>query len=80
MTDDPVTLHWAYNANSMEEKLSLATARIEQLEKGFRDILTAFDDALIMSFIARSCLNGAIDDQGRYCYVPLFLLKESGND
>lgn len=33
MTDDPVTLHWAYNANSMEEKLSLATARIEQLER-----------------------------------------------
>ena len=33
MTDDPVTLHWAYNANSMEEKLSLATARIEHLER-----------------------------------------------
>lgn len=38
MTDDPVTLHWAYNANSMEEKLSLAADRIEELEKALLDI------------------------------------------
>ena len=38
MSDDPVTLHWSYNAKTMEEKLSLASARIEALEAALREI------------------------------------------
>jgi hypothetical protein len=57
-----------------------AANRIEQLEKGFRDILKNKDDALIMSFIARACLHGFIDAQGKYCYVPFSALGEKTND
>jgi hypothetical protein len=57
-----------------------AANRIEQLEKGFRDILKSNDDALIMSFIARACLHGFIDAQGKYCYVPFSALGEKTND
>ena len=57
-----------------------AADRIEQLEKGFRDILKSNDDALIMSFIARACLHGFIDAQGKYCYVPFSALGEKTND
>ena len=38
MSDDPVTLHWSYNAKTMEEKLSLASDRIEALEAALREI------------------------------------------
>jgi hypothetical protein len=57
-----------------------AASRIEQLEKGFRDILNSNDDVLIMSFIARACLHGFIDAQGRYCYVPFPALGEKADD
>jgi hypothetical protein len=57
-----------------------AADRIEQLEKGFRDILKSNDDALIMSFIARACLHGFIDAQGKYCYVPFSALGEKKDD
>ena len=40
MSDDPVTLHWSYNAKTMEEKLSLASDRIETLEVALREIET----------------------------------------
>jgi hypothetical protein len=60
--------------------VAAAADRIEQLEKGFRDILKSNDDALIMSFIARACLHGFIDAQGRYCYVPFSALGEKTND
>ena len=39
MSDDPVTLHWSYNAKNMEEKLSLAADRIEKLETALQDII-----------------------------------------
>lgn len=52
-----------------------AADRIEQLEKGFRDILNSNDDALIISVIARACLHGFIDAKGRYCYVPFSALE-----
>jgi hypothetical protein len=52
-----------------------AADRIEQLEKGFRDIL-ALDDPMLMKMIAKACLTGAIDDQGKYCFVPPFALGE----
>ena len=59
-----------------EDVLLIAADRIEQLEKGFRDILKNKDDALLMSFIARACLHGFINAQGRYCYVPFSALGE----
>ena len=69
MTDDPVTLHWSYNAKNMEEKLSLAADRIEQLEKGFVDILSQQPLDLVVAMIAKACLVGAIDKNGKYCFV-----------
>ena len=57
-----------------------AADRIEKLEKGFRDILKSNDDALIISIIARACLHGFIDAQGRYCYVPFSALEEKTDD
>ena len=57
-----------------------AADRIEQLEKGFRDILKSNDDALIISVIARACLHGFIDAQGKYCYVPFSALEEKKDD
>ena len=56
-----------------------AADRIEQLEKGFYDII-ALDDAMFMSVIARACLTGAIDAQGKYCYVPYSVLEKKKND
>ena len=52
-----------------------AADRIEQLEKGFRDIL-ALDDPMLMKMIAKACLTAAIDDEGKYCFVPPFALGE----
>jgi len=60
--------------------LQEAADRIEQLEKGFRDILKSNDDALIISVIAKACLHGFIDAQGRYCYVPFSALEEKKDD
>ena len=57
-----------------------AADRIEQLEKGFRDILKSNDDALIISVIARACLHGFIDAQGKYCYVPFSAMGEKKDD
>jgi hypothetical protein len=62
------------------DELNEAANRIEQLEKGFRDILKNKDDALIMSFIARACLHGFIDAQGKYCYVPFSALEKKKDD
>ena len=66
MTDDPVTLHWSYNAKNMEEKLSLASARIEKLEAALRTIDNAIPKndptlpaiCLIAGDIAEGVLNG----------------------
>jgi len=52
-----------------------AADRIEQLEKGFRDILT-LDDPMLMKMIAKACLTGAIDADGKYCFVPPSALGE----
>jgi len=52
-----------------------AADRIEQLEKGFRDILT-LEDPMLMQMIAKACLTGAIDDDGKYCFVPDAALGE----
>jgi hypothetical protein len=52
-----------------------AADRIEALEKGFRDILT-LDDPMLMKMIAKACLTGAINDQGKYCFVPPVALGE----
>ena len=61
------------------ETMAEAKARIEQLEKGFRDILT-LDDPMLMQMIAKACLTGAIDDQGKYCFVPPAALGEKKDD
>ena len=80
MTDDLVK--WL---RETEDKLYGATRcreaanRIEQLEKGFRDIL-ALDDPMLMKMIAKASLTGAIDDEGKYCFVPPFALGEKTDD
>jgi hypothetical protein len=56
-----------------------AADRIEQLEKGFREILT-LDSPMLMQIIARACLTGAIDADGKYCFVPPFALGEKKDD
>ena len=61
------------------ETLFSAADRIEQLEKGFRDIL-ALDDPMLMKMIAKSCLTGAIDNEGKYCFVPPFALGEKKDE
>ena len=66
MSDDPVTLHWSYNAKTMEEKLSLASDRIEALEAALRTIDNAIPTndpilpaiCLIAGDIAVGVLNG----------------------
>jgi hypothetical protein len=65
---------WAYKMAEKKYK-----SRIEQLEKGFRDILT-LDDSMLMQMIAKACLTGAIDDQGKYCFVPPAALGEKKDD
>ena len=52
-----------------------AADRIEQLETGFRNILIQ-NDPIFMQMIAKACLTGAIDEQGKYCFVPPFALGE----
>jgi len=49
--------------------LSECADRIELLEKGLCDILI-LDDPMLMRMIAKACLTGAIDDEGKYCFVP----------
>ncbi len=46
-----------------------AANRIEQLEKGFVDILSQQPLDLIVAMIAKACLVGAIDKNGKYCFV-----------
>ena len=43
--------------------------RIKQLEKGFVDILSQQPLDLVVAIIAKSCLAGAIDQNGKYCFV-----------
>jgi hypothetical protein len=57
------------------EERNEAADRIEQLEKGFRDILT-LDDPMLMQMISKACLTSAIDADGKYCFVPPFALGE----
>lgn len=75
MTDDLVKRLREY-CDGNNDLMDAAADRIEHLEKGFRDILKSNDDALIMSIIARACLHGFIDAQGRYCYVPFSVLEK----
>ena len=87
MTDDlPTQLRlWAsiaaagHSVEDAEPIMLHAADRIEQLEKGFRDILT-LDDPMLMQMIAKACLTGAIDDQGKYCFVPSAALGEKKDD
>lgn len=44
-------------------------ARIEQLERGFVDILSQQPLDLLVAIIAKACLVGAIDKNGKYCFV-----------
>jgi len=60
----------------LSKQLTGAEKRIEQLEKGFRDILT-LDDPMLMKMIVKSCLTGAIDEQGKYCFVPPSALENN---
>jgi len=46
-----------------------AANRIEQLEKGFVDILSQQPLDLPVAIIAKACLVGAIDKDGKYCFV-----------
>jgi len=49
--------------------LEEAANRIEQLEKGFVDILSQQPLDLLVAMIAKACLVGAIDKNGKYCFV-----------
>jgi hypothetical protein len=49
--------------------LDEAAERIEQLEKGFFDILSQQPLDLVVAMISKSCLAGAIDKNGKYCFV-----------
>lgn len=49
--------------------LGQAADRIEQLENGFVDILSQQPLDLVVAVIAKSCLVGAIDKNGKYCFV-----------
>jgi len=86
MTDDLVkrlrelnTFEWHARPATTKETCFAAADRIEQLEKGFRDIL-ALDDPMLMKMIAKASLTGAIDDEGKYCFVPPFALGEKTDD
>ena len=83
MTDDLVKrLDAEINATYGKHPCGLlneAKNRIEQLEKGFRDIRT-LDDPMLMQMITKACLTGAIDDQGKYCFVPPAALGEKKDD
>jgi hypothetical protein len=46
-----------------------AADRIEQLENGFVDILLQQPLDLVVAMIAKACLVGAIDKNGKYCFV-----------
>mgnify|MGYP003642265339 CR=1 FL=1 len=46
-----------------------AADRIEQLENGFVDILSQQPLDLVVAMIAKACLVGAIDKNGKYCFV-----------
>jgi len=52
-----------------EELRYEAAERIEQLEKGFVDILSQQPLDLVVAMISKSCLAGAIDKNGKYCFV-----------
>ena len=58
--DDAVYTPWVYGE---------AADRIEQLEKGFVDILSQQPLDLPVAMIAKACLVGAIDKNGKYCFV-----------
>ena len=62
------------------ELISAAVDRIEMLEKGFRDILslTSADITspdMLVRMVATACIVGAIDHDGKYCYVPHSICK-----
>jgi hypothetical protein len=59
----------------LSKQLTAAQKRVKELEKGFRDTLT-LDDPMLMHMIAKACLTGAIDDQGKYCFMPPAVLGE----
>jgi hypothetical protein len=44
-----------------------------------REILT-LDSPMLMQMIAKACLTGAIDADGKYCFVPPFALGEKKDD
>ena len=44
--------------------------RVAQLEKGFKDILSLDNADTLVRIIAKSCIVGAIDQDGKYCHVP----------
>ena len=46
-----------------------AADRIEQLQRGFVDILSQQPLDLLVAMIAKACLVGAIDKNGKYCFV-----------
>jgi len=51
------------------EVLGERERRIDQLEKGFVDILSQQPLDLPVAIIAKACLVGAIDKNGKYCFV-----------
>jgi hypothetical protein len=72
---DSGATRWYINPDGPE-----AADRIEMLKKGFRDILslTSADitspDMLVRT-VATACIVGAIDHDGKYCYVPHSICK-----
>jgi len=60
---------WGKEANHDANIVDEAADRIEQLEKGFVDILSQQPLDLPVAIIAKACLVGAIDKNGKYCFV-----------
>ncbi len=56
-------------AGELAADIRKLTERIEQLEKGFVDILSQQPLDLPVAIIAKACLVGAIDKNGKYCFV-----------
>lgn len=54
----------------LSKQLTAAEKRIEQMEKGFKDILSLDNADTLVRMIAKACIAGAIDQNGKYCFVP----------
>ena len=52
------------------DRIEAQDKRVAKLEKGFKDILSLDNADTLVRIIAKSCIVGAIDQDGKYCHVP----------